>query len=301
MPSNDRIKVVGYAQRVFYDNGIEYRNFSDDLVGNQLTSDADGTNSTFTFGNFVTTVNYEGRVSRIFSTKKFSNFYSLETLKLDDKRVNTLLNNNINTIINVDKTNLSNFAYFGSATEFVRVALEKIITNWPASLYLNPFRTDGITTVVGDTYSNYTFNLNTNESRFSVDTNFIINNFNINYKTNGTIINTFNEENDLRNLTVNYFDYVIYINDTEYPIIGFTGSSNEVNDTLYFSVDGNPFDPTVVSSSTIEYHIKPKSELEEEFFNSLNEYESYLLNRLSNQNTIKFNLHPIYFQLFFIS
>lgn len=282
MPSNDRIKVVGYAQRVFYDNGIEYRNFSDDLVGNQLTADADGTNSTFTFGNFVTTVNYEGRTSRIFSTKKFSNFYSLETLKLDDKRVNTLLNNNINTIINIDKTNLSNFAYFGSATEFVRVALEKIITNWPASLYLNPFRTEGINTIFGNTYSNYAFNLNTNESTFSVDTNFIINNFDINYKTNGTIINTFNEENDLRNLTVNYFDYVIYINDTEYPIIGFTGSSSELNDTLYFSVDGNPFDPTVVTSTTIEYHIKPKSELEEEFFNSLNEYESYLLNRLSN-------------------
>ena len=96
--NNDRIKVVGYAQRVFYDNGIEYRNFSDDLVGNQLTSDADGTDSTFTFGNFVTTVNNEGRVSRLFSTKKFTKFYTLQNLDLTTNSSNTLLNNSISII-----------------------------------------------------------------------------------------------------------------------------------------------------------------------------------------------------------
>ncbi len=54
---NNRVKVVGYAQRVFYDNGIEYRNFSDDLVGNQTTEGEDGASSVFTFGNFVTRIN----------------------------------------------------------------------------------------------------------------------------------------------------------------------------------------------------------------------------------------------------
>lgn len=28
--SNDRVKVVGYAKRDFFGNGIEYRNFSPD-------------------------------------------------------------------------------------------------------------------------------------------------------------------------------------------------------------------------------------------------------------------------------
>ena len=286
--NSDTIKVVGYAKRTFYDNGIEYRNFTDDLVGNQLTSDADGTDSVFTYGNFVTTVNYEGRLSRIFSTKKFSSFYSLSTLNLDDKKANVLLSNNINTVINVDRTNLGSFAYFGSSTEFVRVSLEKIITNWPAALYIYPFRNDGDITIVGDTFSDYTFNFNLQKSTFNVDNNFIINNYEINYKSNGTNIDTFNEDNDLRNLTINYLDYVVYYNDTEYPIIGFQSSPGNRNGTLTFEVDGDPFGS--VSSTTIEYHIKPKKELEEEFFNSLNEYESYLLNRLvTPKYTSKYN------------
>ena len=45
---SDKIKVVGYAQRVFFDNGIEYRNFTDDLVGNQLTENSDGESSILT-------------------------------------------------------------------------------------------------------------------------------------------------------------------------------------------------------------------------------------------------------------
>ena len=158
MPNNnDRIKVVGYAQRVFYDNGIEYRNFSDGLVCNQTTSDNNNTDSIFTFGNFVTTVNTEGRVSRLFSTKKFTKFYTLQNLDLTTNSSNTLLNNNIKTSLNLDGSELCSFAYFGSATEYVRVSLENIITNWPASLYLNPLSDSGFQTVVGDTFDNYSY------------------------------------------------------------------------------------------------------------------------------------------------
>ena len=42
MAENNRnriIKVAGYAKRVFFNDNIEYRNFSPDLVGLQLTSD----------------------------------------------------------------------------------------------------------------------------------------------------------------------------------------------------------------------------------------------------------------------
>ena len=42
---SDRVKVVGYAQRVFFNDGIEYRNFTDDLVGNQLVQGDDGISS----------------------------------------------------------------------------------------------------------------------------------------------------------------------------------------------------------------------------------------------------------------
>ena len=278
--SNDRIKVVGYAQRVFYDNGIEYRNFSDDLVGNQATSDIDSTDSVFTFGNFVTTVNTDGRASRLYSSKKFTNFYTLDSIDLNSNSVNILLNNNVKTTLNLDGSDLCGFAYFGSATEYIRVSLEKIISNWPASLYLDPLREGDFETVTGNTFDNYIYDNITDSASFRVDTNFINNNYDINYKSNGSILNTFNEGNSLRNLAASYESYVILINSKEYEVIGFTGSTNNTNDYIYFEVIGDPF--SGLTASMKKYHIKPKELLEEEYFNSLNEFENNLLNRLTS-------------------
>ena len=44
-----KVKIVGYAKKEVFGNGVEYRNFSPDLVGNQTTSKI-GT-SVFTFRN----------------------------------------------------------------------------------------------------------------------------------------------------------------------------------------------------------------------------------------------------------
>jgi len=282
MAESNKIKVIGYAQRVFYNDGIEYRNFSDDLVGNQQTNNGDGGSSVFTFGNFVTTTNYEGKVSRLYSTKKFGDFYCLENMELNLERAQLLLNNNVNVTLNLDNTNLCNFAYFGSSTEFVRVSLENIITNWPASLYLTPTRETDLNTLVGDTVIDYSYDNNFNKGTFKVDTDFIDNKFDINYKKNGEIIDTFNEGNDLRNLTVNFSNYVILFNETEYPIIGFTASTYERNDFISFEVIGNPFTNINSGSTKSIYHIKPKKELEEQFFNSLAPFENNLLSRITS-------------------
>ena len=60
----DRIKVAGYARRVFFNDNIEYRNFSPDLVGLQLTSD--GGTPLFTMGNFSVEVNLEPKSGVLF-------------------------------------------------------------------------------------------------------------------------------------------------------------------------------------------------------------------------------------------
>tara|TARA_Y100000389_G_scaffold68454_1_gene64935 strand:+ start:10220 stop:13282 length:3063 start_codon:yes stop_codon:yes gene_type:complete len=281
MSENDRIRVVGYAQRVFYGDGIEYRNFTDGIVGNQFTVNPDGETSLFTFGNFVTTTNYEGRASRIYSTNKFSKYYSLDTYKLLPSENKTLIKNNLNVTLNPDNTNLSNLVYFGSATEFVRVSLEKIITEWPASLYLRPLRSDGINTIVGNTVTDYSYDPVLNKSRFKVDTNFIDNKFDINFLKNGTIIDTFNEKNDTRNLTVNFNKYAILINENEYNIISFSGANTTANDFITIETKGDPFgfNGSVDSNST--YHIKPNFVNSERFFNSLSGFETNLLNRLT--------------------
>ena len=37
MAEGNDIKVAGYAQRIYFNDNIEYRDFSPDLVGNQFT------------------------------------------------------------------------------------------------------------------------------------------------------------------------------------------------------------------------------------------------------------------------
>ena len=102
--SNNKVKVVGYAQRVFYNDGIEYRNFSPDLVGVQIASD--GGTPLFTMGNFSITTNMEPKSNKTFITNKFSNFVSLTDLDLTLQKTNELLTNNAGVILNLDKKKL---------------------------------------------------------------------------------------------------------------------------------------------------------------------------------------------------
>jgi len=273
----DKVKIVGYGQRVFYDNGIEYRNFSDNLVGTQLVSD--GGRPTFTSGNFVISTNLNRKPNKIFNTKKFSEFLSLDDLKTDSQTTSTIIQNNLEVKLNLNKSNLCNYAYFGSLMEFVRVSLENIIISWPASIKLESLDPVEVG-VTGNTIENNTYNLINDTSSFTVPTTLLRNNFNINYLTNGTIIDTFNETNDLRNLTTAYENYVINISGSEYQVIGFTGATDSSNnEDLRFIVKGDILSGS--SETTKDVHIKPNKYKVEEFFLTLPDFESNLLNRLT--------------------
>jgi len=272
-----KIKVAGYSQKTSYDGNIEYRNFSPDLVGVQLASN--GGTPLFTMGNFSITTNLDPKIDKNYVTGKFSDFVTLDNLNLSVLETQVLLQNNISTFLNLDTSKLKNYALFGSMTEYMRIVLEEIITKWPASLYASPFVNIDGSDYVGNTYEDYTYDLATNESNFKVNTTFLINQYQINFLTNGTIIDTFNETNDLRNMTMNYGSYAILFNDLEYDVLSFTGSTFEINDYIYFKVKGNPF--TGGTTSNIYYHIKPKKVVENTFFNSLTGLGEYLLNRQS--------------------
>lgn len=272
--ATNKIKVVGYAKKEVYNGNIEYRNFSDSLVGLQLTD----VNSTFTFGNFAVTTTLDAKPSKIFTTNKFSNFVSLFDLDLTEEETAILLTNNAEVKLKLDKTNLTNYAYFGSLLEYIRVALEEVITKWPASLYTSP-----ISGIYANNLTVEDFNYDSllEESTFKINTTYIKNPYQINYLQNGTIVDTFNEENDLRNITVNYLSYSLLRNSIEYPVLGFTGSTQLTNDYIYLRVKGNPFtDITGVTATTI-YHIKPNKEKEDAFFNLLPDFECNLLNRFT--------------------
>lgn len=289
--SNNRIKVVGYAKKEFFGNGIEYRPFNPDLVGTQLASSSGTT--LFTMGNFSITTNMEPKNDKTFITSKFSNFVTLSDLKVTSSQAQTILDNNTKVKLNLDKTNINYYALFGSFKEFVRVSLEEIITNWPASLYTNPNASDEFGNAVsGYTYEDYIYDLISDVSTFKINTTFVTNRFQINYLENGTILNSFNESNPLRNLAIEYLSYTIFLNDVESPIIGFTGSTQQTNDYIYFKVKGNVFSGGTTNGK-LSYHIKPNTEQVEKFFNGLPDFQGYLLNRhISPIYTASFN-YPI--------
>ena len=276
--SNNRIKVLGYAQKITFSDGIEWRPFSPDLVGIQLASE--GGTPMFTMGNFSVTTNTDPKKTKIFTTKNFSNFVTLTDLDLTLESAQELLTNNAGVILNLDKRNLANYALFGSLTEFIRVSLEDVITNWPAALYVNPVFSiaPDYLTQTGFTIENYVYNNVTQQSTFKVNVNTIANNFQINFLQSGSLTNTFNEDNSLRNMIVNYQSYAISYNNVEYDVIGFTGSTSSVDDYLYFSVSGNVFSGLSSSDYPI-YYVKPNSDKENMFFNALPAFEAYLLNR----------------------
>ena len=273
--ANNRIKVAGYVKKTVFNGDIEYRNYNPDLVGLQLTS-AGGT-PLFTMGNFNITTNLDPKTDKSFITKQFSEFVNLDSLNLTVSQTETLLNNNATVFLNIDKSKLSYYATFGSLTEFIRVALENIIINWPASFKTEPTATLNTgKEITGYTYENYVYNDITNVASFRIPTNFIINQYSINYLRNGDITGTFNESNTLRNIVTDYESYCLLYDSIEYDVVGFTGSTSIKNDYIYFEVKNNPF---TLTSSTIPFHIKPKSIICDEFFNSLDEFEYYLLNR----------------------
>lgn len=276
---SDRIKVAGYSQKVTYTDGIEYRNFSPDLVGLQLASN--GGTPLFSMGNFSVTTNFDPKKTKFFTTSKFSNFITLSDLDLTLESSLSLLTNNAGVILNLDKRNLTNYALFNSLREFVRVALENVITTWPAALYVTPiFDSEEFdTTQSGLTVQNYYYDSLTNKSSFRVNTNVLNNPFQINFKQNGTLKDTFNQENDIRNIVLNYASYSILFNNVEADVLEFTGS-NTTNEYIYFVVNGNIF--TGFTDGYVSYHIKPNKTNENLFFNNLPKFEKYLLNRLTN-------------------
>ena len=269
----NKVKVVGYAKKVFFNDGIEYRNFSPDLVGNQSTSDI-GT-SIFTSGNFNITTNLDAKIDKRFVTNKFSNFKSLDDMS-GNSDIEELFFINKKIKLNLDTSDVTNFAFFGSLKEYIRVSLENIIINWPASLSVEGYSTLD-PSITGDTVENYIFNSTTNKSTFNVNANRITNSFDINYLLNGTIIDTYNETNNDRNLTTNYINYVISNIYGDFAVTNFVGASGTTDALMSFEVEGNPF--PIFPDENIDYHVKPNSLKFEEFFKSLNNFENNLLNR----------------------
>ena len=232
----------------------------------------------FTYGNFAVTKNSLGRNEIVYPTKPFGKALSLNDINGDSQIISLIFNSSVKVNLNIDNTRISNFAYFGSSTEFIRVTLESIITKWPAGLYVRPLDVEDYNSVY--TVENYTYNINQNTATFKIKTNAIVNQYNITYTNGGILLSNYG--NDLRNLTVNYASYDLWYNNTTYSIVNFIGSNESYNDYIYLTVTGNPFPNAIGGQSLYEtFHIKPNNLEVEKFFSGLEPFEDYLLNRLT--------------------
>jgi hypothetical protein len=286
MAENDRIKIAGYARRIFFNDNIEYRNFSPDLVGLQLTSE--GGTTLFTNGNFSIDVNLDPKPDVVFKQGTRSKLFCLDDIVINPTE--QTIQKNIKTNLNLDLTNPLTYVWYGSSKELIRSSLIQIQENFPAAIYVD----DKVGSVTGNNITNYVYDISTDQSTFTVNSRFFVNPYNIKYTLDSQYTPTDDTSNKLRNFTVNYNSYVIEHNNITKPIISITPTTQQTNSDLELVVKGNPFPeltgiyiPTLSFlftnvDASIPYFIKPNETEIEGFFTSLNDFQKNILSRETN-------------------
>lgn len=265
--NNRKIKVSGYSQRIFYNNGIEYRPYSSNLVGLQSTSSDD--DAVFTLGNFNVSVNSDSRLSKFFSTKQFSDFYNLENLGIDNNDLKVFFDRK-KLSLKLDNLNLKNYAYFGSMKEFLRISLENIILNWPAGFFSYPVDFDN-PNEINYSYYDLVYDELNNISTFKVKKKLIINRFNVRITPSNSIF----VNNELRDFSSSYSKYEINFSGSTFPIIDYS----DLGDFIELKVNSDI--SSSISTNNV-FLIKPISSEIEKFFKNLSNFEKTLLNRNSS-------------------
>lgn len=246
-------------------------NFNPFLVGLQFTSD--GGTPLFTMGNFQITTNLTPPIPRTFQLGTFSSPITLNNLGTNLEQATQFVNDNSKVFLNLNTENLLSYTLFGSFTEFIRVTLEQIHLNWPGSIYV--FYSYG--SITGNTAENCVYDNITDTTTFQIGTNFFYNNYGINFLQNSVSLTGTSIQTTLKNLSLSYTEYTIFINGLSYDIISFTPAVNISNDFCYFKVKGNPFNNLLTTSDS--FHIKPKDVYLEKFFSGIDDFSRFLLNR----------------------
>lgn len=247
--------------------------FSDNIVGLQ-TVDGGG----LTQGNFEFTQTITERVTRNFNIGAFSDPINLENLNLTNlEQSRLIIAKEYGVYPNFDLSDVTNFTVYGSMTKRMEVSIKKIINFFPAALEVSYLDNDFFS---GYTAYNIVYDNVQDTTTFTVNISKIYNPFDIDYSTNAEI-NIRNREIEvsyLRNLTLNYLRYSLFVNNIEYPITNFTASTSLFTGEISFTVNGKPF-PSIVTTDYLV--IRPNSYYTEvSFTEPFDEIEEFLLNRL---------------------
>ncbi len=259
------------------------------VINNKLNSDLIGQNFTntpsetiFSLGTFNITSNFTGRKYTDYSTKlkSFGNVYTLDTLGVTSADTKIIDNVSENVILNLDFSDLKSYVRFGSCEELIRVTIQNIILNYPASLFIN----SKIENRGNITFFDYTYDVVTDTSLFYIPSEYVENLFSIVFDDGNTSLPL---DNELKNLNLSYEKFAIWSgnvnNDKQFNVIGFTGDSSNRN-YIRIRCNGNPFNVTgVITSGQIDFHIRPNHETYNKEIKKLKELERYFLkNRKSD-------------------
>ena len=270
------------TQKYFYPPrpGSGLNTFSDNIVGLQLT-DGGG----LTQGNFEFTTAVTEKVNRNFNIGAFSAPISLEDMDVDkviESRI--IFAKEFRVYPNLDLSEVSNFSMYGSLTKRLEVSITRIINQFPAAIdvrYVNLQSTTGFTAenIVYDSINNETF--------FTVNTERLVNPFEIDYSISAAtnIIAREIVTSPLRNMNQTYLDYCIAVLDANnepdiYKVNSFTPSESLTSGQIEFYVSGAPFG-TTASTVVSNYQIRPNDLVVDQVFAEVfDEVEKFLLNRL---------------------
>lgn len=221
-------------------------------------------NTTTTDGGFMFVVNSTSDDKKNYNTDGWNkNTFTLSTisnvLPLIQSQEYVIENKFVK--LNKSYLNLKDYAYYGSVYSYLKTSVDDIINRFPAGLYLN---------------GNY--NIEASGNTLTLDTietdlnSYIENKFQID-------LNDYTEdrltlEYNLRVFASSYVDYEAINELGQFigNIIGFTGHTTGETNKISLLLDDN----TIVWDSII---IKPKQNKIDEFFNSLDDFQSKLLNR----------------------
>ena len=215
-----------------------------------------------------------------------------KNVSLSDLKINNIdeLNNFIKITnklkLNLDITNLSSYATYGSLKEKFRFSVNNIINKFVGGVFFDTY-------ISGVSYYNildYVYDSANDISTFKAPITVIDNPFYVNLNNNLNLTS-----NTIGNLPQRYLDYTLFFNDINYGINGFTGFNSSNSSYLYFSINGNPFSgnstPQNISDKFI---IKPNDIEFNKFYDSLTDLERYFLNKNSTPKySFKFKIPEI--------
>ena len=248
--------------------------FSDNLVGVQIT---DGS-SQMTAANFAIDRVIPERDSKTFHTQPFSDFLTLDDLKKEtsDVSVDSISSDTTSPNRKVkfyDSKNDGSKSLFGSLSSRLLVSITNIINKFPAALYIDG---DSPIKLTDYTAEDISYDILSDTTEFKFKTSLIYNPFEIVIKSPSTIVVT-ETTNSVRNFYSSYTKYVVSVSGTTYPILVY--SEPDGNNYLKLRVKGKIF--ADLSTYDGSFLIRPSDGVVEEFFGSLDELETIILNRES--------------------